>query len=100
MLSTWLGGSASCCDVDVAEAGQLDSSGSVSGPTSTQRASRPLHPPPRLRRSNFTRPWKKATDPAGLTGFHFHDLLQTGNTLAGKWHVGHPRLDPATAGVC
>lgn len=31
MLSTWRGGSASCCDADVGEAGQLDSSGSVSG---------------------------------------------------------------------
>jgi integrase len=37
-----------------------------------------------LRRSNFTRPWKKATDAAGLTGFHFHDLRHTGNTLAGE----------------
>jgi integrase len=37
-----------------------------------------------LRRSNFTRPWKKATDAAGLSGFHFHDLRHTGNTLAGE----------------
>ena len=37
-----------------------------------------------LRRSNFTRQWKKATEAAGLTGFHFHDLRHTGNTLAGE----------------
>jgi len=37
-----------------------------------------------LRRSNFTRPWKRATDAADLTGFHFHDLRHTGNTLAGE----------------
>jgi integrase len=37
-----------------------------------------------LRRSNFTRQWKKATDAAGLSGFHFHDLRHTGNVLAGE----------------
>lgn len=37
-----------------------------------------------LRRSNFTRLWHKATEAAGLTGFHFHDLRHTGNTLAGE----------------
>ncbi len=37
-----------------------------------------------LRRSNFTRQWKKATDAADLSGFHFHDLRHTGNTLAGE----------------
>jgi integrase len=37
-----------------------------------------------LRRSNFTRQWTKATGAAGLSGFHFHDLRHTGNTLAGE----------------
>jgi integrase len=37
-----------------------------------------------LRRSNFSRAWNKATAEAGLSGFHFHDLRHTGNTLAGE----------------
>jgi Phage integrase family len=37
-----------------------------------------------LRRSNFTRAWSRATTAAGLSGFHFHDLRHTGNTLAGE----------------
>ena len=37
-----------------------------------------------LRRSNFSRAWNKATAAAGLSGFHFHDLRHTGNTLAGE----------------
>ena len=37
-----------------------------------------------LRRSNFSRPWNKAITAAGLSGFHFHDLRHTGNTLAGE----------------
>lgn len=37
-----------------------------------------------LRRSNFTRAWVKATEAAGLSGFHFHDLRQTGNQMAGN----------------
>jgi integrase len=37
-----------------------------------------------LRRSNFTRQWRKALEAAGLTGVHFHDLRHTGNTLAGE----------------
>jgi integrase len=36
-----------------------------------------------LRRSNFSRAWSKAAAAAGLSGFHFHDLRHTGNTLAG-----------------
>ncbi|MFI5064514.1 MAG: tyrosine-type recombinase/integrase [Streptosporangiales bacterium] len=36
-----------------------------------------------LRRSNFSRAWRNATTAADLTGFHFHDLRHTGNTLAG-----------------
>ena len=35
-----------------------------------------------LRRSNFSRQWNAATSAAGLSGFHFHDLRHTGNTLA------------------
>ncbi len=35
-----------------------------------------------LRRSNFTRIWRRATESAGLTGFHFHDLRHTGNHIA------------------
>jgi integrase len=37
-----------------------------------------------LRRSNFTRAWSRATAAAGLSGFRFHDLRHTGNTLAGE----------------
>ena len=37
-----------------------------------------------LRRSNFSRPWNKATAAARLDGFHFHDLRHTGNVLAGE----------------
>jgi integrase len=37
-----------------------------------------------LRRSNFTRQWRKALAAAGMTGIHFHDLRHTGNTLAGE----------------
>ena len=36
-----------------------------------------------LRRSNFSRAWRDAAMAANLTGFHFHDLRRTGNTLAG-----------------
>jgi integrase len=35
-----------------------------------------------LRRSNFTRQWRKALEAAEMTGIHFHDLRHTGNTLA------------------
>jgi integrase-like protein len=35
-----------------------------------------------LRRSNFARTWQRATDSAGLTGFHIHDLRHTGNHFA------------------
>ena len=35
-----------------------------------------------LRRSNFSRQWNAAASAAGLSGFHFHDLRHTGNTLA------------------
>jgi integrase len=34
-----------------------------------------------LRRSNFTRQWRKALEAAGMTGIHFHDLRHAGNTL-------------------
>lgn len=37
-----------------------------------------------LRRSNFTRAWRRATSSAGLVGIHFHDLRYTGNTMAGE----------------
>jgi len=37
-----------------------------------------------LRRSNFSRPWSKATTAADLSGYHFHDLRHTGNVLAGE----------------
>ena len=37
-----------------------------------------------LRRSNFTRAWRKALEPVGPLGIHFHDLRHTGNTLAGE----------------
>lgn len=37
-----------------------------------------------LRRSNFTRQWRKALEAAGLADIHFHDLRHTGNTLAGE----------------
>jgi integrase len=35
-----------------------------------------------LRRSNFTRTWLRATESAGITGFHIHDLRHTGNHFA------------------
>ena len=35
-----------------------------------------------MRRSNFTRIWQRATESAGLTGFHIHDLRHTGNHFA------------------
>jgi hypothetical protein len=34
-------------------------------------------------RSNFSQTWQDAAQTANLTGFHFHDLRHTGNTLAG-----------------
>src|SRR6266516_4790507 len=34
-----------------------------------------------LRRPNFSRAWRRATESAGLTGFHFHDLWHTGNHI-------------------
>ncbi len=37
-----------------------------------------------LRRSNFTRQWRKALEAAGMTGIHVHDLRHAGNTLAGE----------------
>jgi integrase len=37
-----------------------------------------------LRRSNFSRQWRKALAVAGLVGIHFHDLRHTGNTPAGE----------------
>jgi integrase len=40
----------------------------------------PKHGP--LRRPNFSRAWRDATESAGLTGFHFHDLRHTGNHIA------------------
>ncbi|MFI6789983.1 tyrosine-type recombinase/integrase [Nonomuraea sp. NPDC050383] len=38
----------------------------------------------RLRRANFTRVWTAALKNAGFSGFHFHDLRHTGNTLAAQ----------------
>ena len=35
-----------------------------------------------LRRPNFSATWRRATEAAGLTGFHFHDLRHTGNHIA------------------
>ena len=35
-----------------------------------------------LRRSNWTRAWRRATRALGLDHLHFHDLRHTGNTLA------------------
>lgn len=35
-----------------------------------------------LRRPNFSRAWRDATESSGLTGFHFHDLRHTGNHIA------------------
>jgi integrase len=35
-----------------------------------------------LRRPNFTRIWRQASEAAGLTGFHVHDLRHTGNHIA------------------
>uniref|UniRef100_A0A1V0AAB8 Tyr recombinase domain-containing protein n=1 Tax=[Actinomadura] parvosata subsp. kistnae TaxID=1909395 RepID=A0A1V0AAB8_9ACTN len=38
----------------------------------------------KLRRANFTRVWAAALKKAQLSGFHFHDLRHTGNTLAAQ----------------
>ncbi|MFI6921969.1 tyrosine-type recombinase/integrase [Nonomuraea spiralis] len=38
----------------------------------------------KLRRANFTRVWAAALKNAKLSGFHFHDLRHTGNTLAAQ----------------
>ena len=35
-----------------------------------------------VRRASFYTAWKRATDAAGLSGLHFHDLRHTGSTLA------------------
>ena len=35
-----------------------------------------------LRRPNFSSTWRDATESAGLTGVHFHDLRHTGNHIA------------------
>jgi integrase len=35
-----------------------------------------------LNRKTFYRAWNHATESVGMTGFHFHDLRHTGNTLA------------------
>jgi integrase len=35
-----------------------------------------------LRRPNFSATWRRPTESAGLTGFHFHDLRHTGNHIA------------------
>ena len=35
-----------------------------------------------LRRPNFTRTWRRATEQVGLIGVHFHDLRHTGNHIA------------------
>ncbi|MEV1070870.1 tyrosine-type recombinase/integrase [Micromonospora parva] len=39
-----------------------------------------------LRRSNFQRTcnWRASVATVGLSGFHFHDLRHTGNTLASR----------------
>lgn len=37
-----------------------------------------------LRRSNFQKQWKEATEKAGVPGLHFHDLRHTGNTWAAE----------------
>jgi integrase len=43
-----------------------------------------------LRRPNFTRTWRRATEKAGLSGVHFHDLRHTG-----KPHRRRDRSQPA-----
>lgn len=68
MLSTWPGGSASCCDVDVGEVGQLDSCGSVSGHIRSARfltagARPPLMPRSRSPREPRRRPHPVEPDP-------------------------------------
>ncbi len=37
-----------------------------------------------LRRANFQKHWRTATDTVGVAGLHFHDLRHTGNTLAAQ----------------
>ncbi|WP_242454080.1 tyrosine-type recombinase/integrase [Bailinhaonella thermotolerans] len=37
-----------------------------------------------LRRGNFAKIWKQATEDAKIQGFHFHDLRHTGNHLASQ----------------
>ncbi|GAB3989922.1 site-specific integrase [Actinoallomurus acanthiterrae] len=46
-----------------------------------------------LRRSNFTAPWRRALDAAGLPeGIHLHDLRHTGNTFAAESGASLPEL--------
>ena len=47
-----------------------------------------------LRRSNFTKPWAKALEEAGLPvgDIHVHDLRHTGNTYAAESGASLPEL--------
>jgi hypothetical protein len=47
-----------------------------------------------LRWSNFTRQWTKATDVAGLPGFHFHDQWPVAGRKERLQHLGGWRITP------
>ena len=62
---------------------------SISSPAPlTTVSSSPAPKGAQLRRSDFSRQWRKALVAADLTGIHVHDLRHTGNVQAGEAGAG------------